>query len=87
MLFYSKITFELEWNLMDTVLEKGLSDNVVDAVASKIQCVPERLRNGIIIASFTHFEVDVGTLLTLMNTNGDTIERTELVRSLDIAVL
>ena len=86
-LFYSVISFRWEWNLKGVDMEAGLSDNVIEAVAAKIQSVPEPLQQALTIAAYTRASIERGTLQILLETMGCQIDETTLIRLLDIAVL
>lgn len=86
-LFFSVISFRWEWNLEEVEFESDLSENVIAAVASKIQSLPEKLQRSLIIASYTRASIDVRTLLELLTADSFVIDAKELVGLLDIAVL
>lgn len=86
-LYFSLITFRWEWNLEGVDMEAGLSNDVVTAVASKIQSAPEKLQRALTIAAYTRFTVDREMLQILMEVNGCPVGIDELVKLLDIAVL
>jgi histidine kinase len=86
-LYFSLITFRWEWNLKGVDMEAGLSDDVVIAVASKIQSAPEKLQRVLTIAAYTRSIVDRETLQMLMKVDGRPVETEELIKLLDIAVL
>ena len=91
-LFYSVLTFQWEWNLDG--IEKtdedgggGISDNVVDAVAAKIQTAPPKLQKALVVAAYTRSTIDSRTLQELMAVNDCIISSEELCQLLDRAVL
>ena len=86
-LYYSVISFQWEWNLKDIEFESTLSENVIAAVGSKIQTLPQKLQRALVIASYTRSSIDVLTLQELMIADGYDIEDKELIGLLDIAVL
>jgi predicted ATPase len=86
-LFYSMISFRWEWNLAGVEFENALSSTVVEAVASKIQSLPEKLQRALVIASYTRSSIDIETLLALMIADGFDIDLRELVGLMDICVL
>jgi predicted ATPase len=86
-LFFSMITFRWDWNLDGIEFEAPLSDNVVEAVASKIQSLPQKLQRALVIASYTRSSLDIQTLLLLLEADGLTMSLKELAGLLDIAVL
>jgi hypothetical protein len=86
-LFYSRITFRWDWNLDGIEFEAPLSDNVVEAVASKIQSLPEKLQRALVIASYTRSSLNIETFLFLLEADGFTMDLKELAGLLDIAVL
>lgn len=86
-LFYSMITFRWDWNLDGIEFEAPLSDNVLEAVASKIQRLPLKLQRALVIASYTRSSLDIQTLLLLLEADGFTMTLKELAGFLDIAVL
>lgn len=86
-LFFSMITFQWEWNLKGVEFENALSSNVVEAVASKIMSMPERLQRALVIASYTCSSIDVDTLMALVTADGLNLDLKELTGLLDIAVL
>jgi hypothetical protein len=61
-LYYSLITFCLEWNLDGLKLEAELSDSVIDAVVAKIQSAPEKLQKALVVAAYTRSSVNIETL-------------------------
>ena len=92
-LYYSVLTFQWEWNLegIERTDEDGgggiMSDNVVDAVAAKIQTAPPKLQKALVVAAYTRSTIDSRTLKELMAVNGCEITSRELCQLLDRAVL
>ena len=86
-LYYSLISFQWEWNLKGVEIEAGLSDNVLEVVATKIQIAPAKLQRALIIAAYTRSTIDRETLRDLMSLDGCLVQMEELVKLLDIAVL
>ena len=86
-LFYSMISFRWEWNLEGVEFENALSSTVVEAVASKIQSLPDKLQRALVIAAYTRSSIDLETLLALMIADGFDIDLRELVGLMDISVL
>ena len=86
-LYFSRISFQWEWNLSGVDMCAGMSDNVVDAVVSKIQKAPEKLQKALTITAYTRSSLDVPTLQLLMEIVGCVVEVGELLKILDTAVL
>jgi histidine kinase len=86
-LYFSMISFHWEWNLKGLEFDNSLSSNVVEAVASKIQSMPERLQRALVIAAYTRSNIDVNTLMALMIADTQDVDQKEVVGLLDIAVL
>ncbi|KAL3917830.1 MAG: hypothetical protein SGILL_004527 [Bacillariaceae sp.] len=86
-LYYSMITFQWEWNLTGVEFDNVLSNNVIEAVSSKIQSMPAKLQRALVIASYTRSTIDVDTLMALMNADNQNVDQQEVVGLLDIAVL
>jgi predicted ATPase len=86
-LYYSMISFQWEWNMEGVDINAGLSENLDDTVASKIQHAPEKMQRALIIASYTRSSFHVQMLHVLMVADGYELPTSELVRLLDMAVL
>jgi predicted ATPase len=81
------ISFRWEWNLEGVEFENALSNTVVEAVASKIQTLPEKLQRALVIAAYTRSSIELETLRALMIADGFDLDLKELVGLMDIAVL
>lgn len=86
-LYFSMISFRWEWNLNGADLNSGLSGNLDEAVAGKIQHSPEKMQRALILASYTRSMFSVHTLYLMLSADGSEIAKDELVRLLDMAVL
>jgi predicted ATPase len=87
MLCYSLATFKWEWELNRIELEAGMSDNVAEAVAAKLQSLPDKLQRALTIAAFTRSTFDINTLHVLMEAEGCSTDRKELSLILEAAIL
>ena len=68
-------------------MSAGISDNVMDAVVSKIQKASKKLQKALTIIAYTRSSIDVKMLLVLMETAGCVVDAGELCKILDTAVL
>eukprot|EP00934_Nitzschia_sp_Nitz4_P005518 Nitzschia sp. Nitz4//scaffold63_size106090//101717//105343//NITZ4_004418-RA/size106090-augustus-gene-0.169-mRNA-1//-1//CDS//3329556059//5508//frame0 len=88
LIHFSVISFQWEWNLEEIENKCNLlSDNIDDAIMSKLQGAPRKLRQALIYASYTRSEFDVKTLKYVMEKDDDEYTYQELIKLLDSAVM
>ena len=86
-LYYDVISFTWAWNLSKVELETALSDDVVEALKSKIRNLNGTVQKALTIAAFTRSTFDVNTITALLHAEGFTFTTKEAMKILDKAVL
>ena len=65
-LYYDVMIFKWSWNLTKVDLEDAISDDVLGAVRSKIEHMPNRLQSALTLAAFMRSTFDIDTLQALL---------------------
>jgi len=66
-LYFDMVVFQWQWRLPQDKLEETLSDDIVEMIQSKIECLPMDLQHVLAVAAHTRSSLDVETLVELLN--------------------
>mmetsp|Transcript_20688 Transcript_20688/g.58926 ORF Transcript_20688/g.58926 Transcript_20688/m.58926 type:complete len:1674 (-) Transcript_20688:99-5120(-) len=86
-LYFSRMTFSWEWNLENVDLDEVLSDNIIEAIVSKIQTTTKTLQSVLKVAAYSNrLSVHVDILHSLLGMDGVILNSDELDEVLEQAV-